>query len=254
MSFKFQTAVQVENIADEQNDAAFEVIMPEMDLYKLFPKTSNTTTTENKTDVNASDKTENSDSKPKTKYWSPIVEEISFTPRSFKTTTGRIRSQWLNFVADLENMQNARITMFCSQNMLTEYYLLAWNNLIYNQEGEYFNGVNYYKRDIEVYLHGSAISSLTSVVVNDDHTMATARFTLKGAFPIKQDSFKLKYSKDPKRLTISADFVYDRLVPDEKLAKSAIWSETISTLGLSNLSDWIFGGNGTNKYNISDNY
>lgn len=218
MSMRFQTAFQVENLPDEQNNAAFEVIMPTLKLY--------------------GDRT-----------YCPVVLEIEFTPRAFKTETRRVRTGWLNFAVDLENMSTAGLTFYCSQNMLTQYYLDTWSNLIFNKDGEYFNGMSNYKKDIEVYFYGAGNIGVSEV-------SAFAHFTLKGAFPIKQRSYSMAYSKDPKRLTISADFAYDRLYIDPKYANEGIWLELITTAGMSAIDRGItmLSRDDKDTYDLNDLY
>lgn len=218
MSMRFQTAFQVENLPDEQNNAAFEVIMPTLKLY--------------------GDRT-----------YCPVVLEIEFTPRAFKTETRRVRTGWLNFAVDLENMSTAGLTFYCSQNMLTQYYLDTWSNLIFNKDGEYFNGMSNYKKDIEVYFYGAGNIGVSEV-------SASAHFTLKGAFPIKQRSYSMAYSKDPKRLTISADFAYDRLYIDPKYANKGIWLELLTTAGMSAIDRGItmLSRDDQDTYDLNDLY
>ena len=218
MSMRFQTAFQVENLPDEQNNAAFEVIMPTLKLY--------------------GDRT-----------YCPVVLEIEFAPRAFKTETRRVRTGWLNFAVDLENMSTAGLTFYCSQNMLTQYYLDTWSNLIFNKDGEYFNGMSNYKKDIEVYFYGAGNIGVSEV-------SASAHFTLKGAFPIKQRSYSMAYSKDPKRLTISADFAYDRLYIDPKYANKGIWLELLTTAGMSAIDRGISSLSRDDKevYDLNDLY
>ena len=223
MTMRFQTAFQVENLPDEQNNAAFEVIMPTLKLYS------------DKRSFIPMD-------------YCPVVLEIEFTPRAFKTETRRVRTGWLNFAVDLENMSTAGLTFYCSQNMLTQYYLDTWSNLIFNKDGEYFNGMSNYKKDIEVYFYGAGNLGVSEV-------SASAHFTLKGAFPVKQRSYSMAYSKDPKRLTISADFAYDRLYIDPKYAKKGITAELITSGGMSAISS-LLNSNSVNEtvYDLNDLY
>lgn len=223
MTLRFQTAVQVENLPDEQINSAFEVVMPSLDILPSDEK------------VDVSDRS----------LYTPIVEEITFNLPGFKKESRRIRTGWLNFVTDVNNVQDANITMFCSQNMLTQYYMDAWYNLIYNKDGEYFNNVNDYKKNIEVYFYGGASSSIINGISNlisgGDTSTAVAHFTLSGAFPISQSSYSLKYSDDPTRLTITATFAYDKLVPDLRMASSGIMTELLQTGGMSMLDSFLTG-------------
>lgn len=230
MSLRLQTAFQVQNLPDEQNNAAFEVIMPEIDLKYGLGKEDNNSTTSSESSSwvgSAIDKLKSVATgigSFMSKY-TPIVEEINFTPRSFKVENRRVRTGWINFATDLENMQQAEFTFFCSNGMLTQYYLDAWNRMIFNPNYEYFNPVSFYKKDIHVYFNG-----LGSIGVSE--VSSSAHFTMKGAFPVKQGSYKLAYSKEPERLRLSCTFVYDRLVPDESLATKAIVSELVTSGGV----------------------
>ncbi len=255
MSLRLQTAFQIENLPDEQNNNSFEVLLPTLDIINTK---ANDTKTSGATETKPTfwEKVGNglaTVAKNVAGYkYSPIVEEITFTPRAFKTETRRIRTNWINFAVDLENMEQVSITMFCSQNMLTQYYLNAWQDLIYDKEGEYFKPLANYKKDIEVYFYGSSLTSLTSAASSmlgsgDTSSGASAHFTLKGAFPVKQGTYTLQYSNDPKRLTITATFVYDKIVFDEELAGSMILAETISTGGMKVLDNLLSASSWTSN-------
>jgi hypothetical protein len=221
MSFRFQTAFQVENLPDEQNDNSFEVLLPQLDLFQtgkssggFFSGLIGSFTGEGPC------------------LYRPIVEGISFQPQAIKTEARRIRNYYINIPVDFDNMKTVDITLFCSQSMLSQYYLDAWQNLIFNKQGEYFNPVSKYKKDIEIYFYGAGNIGVSEV-------SAVAHFTMKGAFPISQSDYKLSYTDNPKRLTLLATFAYDRLVPDLKLAKKGFLLETLSSGGMTVLDGLI---------------
>lgn len=225
MSLRLQTAFQIQNLPDEQNDNSFEVILPQLDLFAK-PKSN-----ESKGFLSRTWGAITGDGPC---YYRPIVEEITFTPQSIKSEGRRVRNYWINVPGSMENMKAVKMTLFCSQSMLTQYYLDAWKNLIYNKHGEYFNSMSEYKKDIEIYFYGAGNIGVSEV-------SAVAHFTMKGAFPVSQDTYKLQYSDNPKRLTLGVSFVYDRLVADEKLAHKGYLLETLSTGGLSVLDNFING-------------
>lgn len=230
MTMRFQTAFQVQNLPDEQNDNSFEIILPRLDLSECFDP-AYTETASYVEDTNTFI-TRVQGSSGAAYMYTPIVEKIEFTPQGFKTEKRRIRSQYINFVVDLEEMHTATMTLFCSQNMLTQYYLEAWKNKIYNKAGEYFNPVTYYKKDIEIYFYGAGNLGVSEV-------SAAAHFTMKGAFPISQGKYHLEYSDKPKRLVVDVTFAFDKLVTDTTLAKKGVWTEGLSTLGMSQLDNFM---------------
>ena len=215
MSLRFQSQLQVNALPDEQIESNFEVVMPKLSL----------TDDSRNIPVSAGNKSWFSSILSTlggtfTDY-TPIVEEITFTPKSFKTETRRVRTGWLNVANDIENYGDVNITFFCSAGMLIQYYLDAWRRLIFNNDGEYYNPMQVYKRNIEVYFFGPG--NIGAV------TPKAAHFTLKGCFPYSQDSYKLAYKDNPQRLRISTKFKVDKIVTDESVATSSIISETVTS-------------------------
>lgn len=207
MSLRFQSQLQIDSIPDSQLENQFEVIMPTLSL--LADKSSNWTSISgilNKTGLSD---------------YTPIVEEITFGVKNFTTDTRRVRTGWCNVPADIENYRDVVITFYCSSGMLIQYYLAAWKNLIFNSDGEYYNPMKVYKKNIEVYFYGAG--NLGAIVPEAAH------YTLKGCFPYSQEVYKLSYSNEPQRLRVTQSFKVDAIVADSNNAKSSIISETITS-------------------------
>ena len=226
MSLRFASQLAIDNLPDEQFTDQFEVIMPELSLDGNEDKRFLSTLTGMK--------------------YRPIVEEISFGLMNFSTDTRRVRTGWYNVPKDIEGYHDVKLTLFCSSNMITQYYLEAWKNLIFNKQGEYYySGMNY-KKNIEVFMYGSGGGTIGSLVPN-------FHYTLKGCFPYSQEDFKLEYTDSPQRFRIPVSFKVDAVVKDERSAKSAIISELVSSpsaiLGnaLSSLSS-------SSNYSLTDTY
>ena len=214
MSLRFASQLNIDALPAEALNSDFEVIMPTLNVILNSNGGSNK-------NEGALTKVKNALFGNSVSYnYTPIVEEIQFKPRSFKVETRRIRTQWINVPSDLENLGKVQIIMFCSNGMLTQYYLDAWRNLIFDKNGEYYNPMDVYKKNIEVYFYGAA--SVGSFI-------PVAHFTLKGCFPITQSEFNMKYSNQPDRLRISADFSVDRIVTDMSMAKAAAIRELITS-------------------------
>ena len=218
MSLRFTSQLQIDNLADEQTEDQFEVIMPELD---LNPQ------------INDDDPRKEV---AKKSIWlgkfgstligmrySPIVEEIIFGPRKFVTDTRRVRTGWYNVPKDIDNYSDVQITMFCPNTMETQYYLEAWKSLIFNDEGEYYRSGPVYKKNIEVYIYGPGGSGISSSL------MPSLHYTLQGCFPYLQTDYKLQYSNDPKRLRISAMFKVDKVVLDKTSSLARGLSKLISS-------------------------
>lgn len=208
MSLRFQSALNIENLPDEQIDNQFEVIMPTLNLEHRH-EGSGWFTKLTSAVINSINE------------YTPIVEEIVFGVKNFKTNTRRVRTGWCNVPEDIQNYQDVSITMFCSAGMLTQYYLAAWKALIFNEEGEYYNPMQDYKKNIEVYFFGPG--NIGTVVP------PIAHFTLKGCFPYTQDPFKLSYKDNPQRLRITANFKVDKIVVDNSLKSSSIKQELLTS-------------------------
>lgn len=227
MSLRFASQLQVDNLPDEQTNDQFEVIMPKLALRENGERSFLSSITGME--------------------YSPIVEEITFNPKTFKTDTRRVRTGWFNVPSDIENYKDVSITMFCPNSMLTQYYLEAWRNLIYNKEGEYYNPSSTYKKNIEVYIYGAGGSGIVGELSYSMH------YTLKGCFPYQQSDFKLAYTDSPKRLTITANFKVDAVVVDSSTLQRAIITNTISN-PTSILDNVVSGLNDASAYSLVDTY
>jgi len=208
---RFQTSMQVAAIADEQIDNQFEVVMPNLSLY------GNGATNRDWTSLMGI-----ANNLGLTSY-TPIVEQITFGVRNYKTNTRRVRTGWCNVPEDIENYHDVVITMFCSAGMLTQYYLNAWRRLMFDDDGEYYNPMYVYKKNIHVYIYGPGNVGISTAGTTAMH------LTLKGCFPYKQDDYKLQYSENPKRLTITANFKVDKIVADSSYKTAALAAETITS-------------------------
>lgn len=212
---RFQSALQVDYLSDCATDDRFEVIMPKLDLinYARNRCTSNASligTLLCKID----------DIISLTSY-QPIVEEISFKPLAFKSETRRVRTGYYNVACDIEPYGDVSVTMFCDANMLSQYYLSAWRAMMFNAAGEFFYSGTTYKKNIDVYIYGpGGIQS---------EAMATCHFILQGCYPSSQENYKLKYSMNPKRLTLTQTFKVDKIVFDDVNAMSSIIQNTITS-------------------------
>lgn len=235
---RFQSQLQVSAIADEAIDNAFEVVLPTLSLIS-----SNQTVDENSwTSLMGI-----ANNLGITSY-TPIVENISFGVRNFKTTTRRVRTGWCNVPEDIENYHDVAITMFCSTGMLTQYYLNAWRRLIFNDAGEYYNPMSVYKKNIEVYFYGPG-----NIGITGPGTCA-AHYTLKGCFPYGQEDYKLQYSENPKRVTITAKFKIDKIVADGSYKVAAMAAEMITspTSIVDKATSALFSSD--NNYSVLDTY
>jgi len=217
---RFTSALQVAAIPDEQLEDRFEVIMPTLDIgvagKELIPTETGESLVGN--------------------YWNkmtgssycPIVEEIVFGTMNFKTDTRRVRTGWYNLPTDIENYKEVSITMFCSVGMLTQYYLETWKRLIFDPYGEYYNPGSVYKKNIEVYFEGIASAPSFDLMAGGDaaHSM---HITLAGCFPSMQDSYKLSYSADPKRMRLTQKFKVDKVIIDTSKAYYAVGMDNVAT-------------------------
>lgn len=232
MSLAFASQLQVDNLPDEQLNDQFEVIMPSLYL-------------------DGSDKKERGffgkvfASASGLKY-SPVVEEITFNSKTFKTDTRRVRTGWFNVPSDIENYKDVSITMFCPNSMLTQYYLEAWRNMIYNKEGEYYYPASNYKKNIEIYIYGAGGSTMSGLTYS-------MHYTLKGCFPYQQSDFKFVYSDNPKRLTITANFKVDAVVVDSSSLTRSLITNAI-TNPTSILDNVISGISNSSAYTLEDTY
>lgn len=239
---RFQSQVQVSAIADEAVDNQFEVIMPTFDISDF---------SRNNCSCRCNVFTDALRSLGVTSY-TPIVEQISFTPQTLKVAQRRVRTGWINLAEDLNAYGDVSITMFCSAGMLTQYYMEAWRSVVYNEEGEFFYPASNYKKNIEIYIYGPGNLALEDV-------SAVAHFTLKGCFPHSQETLKFKYSNNPKRITITASFKVDKIVFDEGKANSSITQE-LATSPMSLLDNAVNRAVSTinptvyNPYSLSDTY
>ena len=215
MSFRFQSHLFVDNLPDEAISTGWEVIMPTLPLNPVsdnsFQKKGNFFT----------NTLNNISSTLGLQTYTPIVEEVSFGVRNFKTNTRRIRTGWLNVPEDIENYDDIALTFFCSSGMLTQYYLESWKKLIFNDNGEYYNSIRDYKKNIEIFFFGPGNLGVGMT--------PAAHITLLGCFPYKQELYRLTYDRDPERIRIKQNFKVDKVVVDTTIASKAIMAETISS-------------------------
>ncbi len=214
MSLRFQSQLMIDNLPDEQLNDQFEVIMPELPLILPEGDATKASTLGKFTGMLGFGKQVN---------YRPIVEEITFGTMNFSTDTRRVRTGWLNVPSDIENWHDVAITMFCPASMATHMYLNTWKRMIFNRDGEYYNSMSVYKKNITVLVYGPA-KSIGSVF-----NAGTMQFTLKGCFPKTQEDFKFEYSDDPKRFRVLAHFSVDKVEYDEDLSRSAIIAESITS-------------------------
>ena len=214
MSLRFQSQLMIDNLPDEQLNDQFEVIMPELPLILPEGDTTKASTLGKFTGMFGFGQQVN---------YRPIVEEITFGTMNFSTDTRRVRTGWLNVPSDIENWHDVAITMFCPASMATHMYLNTWKRMIFNRDGEYYNSMSVYKKNITVLVYGPA-KSIGSVF-----NAGTMQFTLKGCFPKTQEDFKFEYSDDPKRFRVLAHFSVDKVEYDEDLSKNAIITESITS-------------------------
>ena len=212
MSLRFRSQLSVDMMPDEQIDNRWEVIMPKMNLPTHLIDYP---------------------------YY-PTVESIHFAPLGFKNSTNvRAVTSYYNVPVDKEDAKEANITMFCDSGMLVQYYIAEWKKLIFNQVHEFYYYPWQYKKDIIVLFYGAGSAA------------PTARFVLKGCYPITQSDYELKYSRDPQRLKITQKFNVDRVVQDEKYATASIISMfatsnplgLLADYGLSTATDALMGDN-----------
>ena len=215
MSFRFQSQLFVDNLPDEAISTGWEVVMPTL---PLNPVTNNSSKKKGNLLTRAISKV---GSALGLQTYTPIVEEVSFGVRNFTTTTRRIRTGWLNVPEDVENYRDVALTFFCSSGMLTQYYLESWKKLIFNEDGEYYNSIRDYKKNIEVFFFGPG--NLGAGMT------PAAHISLLGCFPYSQESYRLSYDRDPERIRIKQNFKVDKVVVDTALANKAIAAETISS-------------------------
>ena len=242
---RFQSALQVDYIADCATNDRFEVIMPQLNLinYSSNRATCNCTCS----------------SLSLGKLWNkfanvvglgtyqPIVEEITFKPLAFKSETRRVRTGYYNVPSDIEQYGDVTITMFCDANMLTQYYLAAWRAMMFNGDGEFYYSGSLYKKNIDVYIYGPG-----NVQAEE---LATCHFILMGCYPSNQENFRFEYSMQPKRLTITQTFKVDKVVFDSSKAYSSI-IESVAT-SPSSLVDTAITNlltNGGTAYSINNVY
>lgn len=217
--FRFQSALQVDYIADCATDDRFEVIMPKLDLvnYENNRKSCNCGCSA----LSLGSFWDKFSSVAGLNSYQPIVEEINFKPLAFKSETRRVRTGFYNLASDIEPYGDVVITMFCDNSMLTQYYLEAWRATIFNFNGEFYYPGTLYKKNIEVYVYGPG--NLQS------ENLAVCHFTLKGCYPSSQESFKFKYSMTPNRLVITQNFKVDRITFDETIAYSSIIQNNVTS-------------------------
>jgi len=230
---RFTSALQVQALPDEQLDDRFEVIMPSLNInnYQDLDKDAGATST---TTEKKSIWSEGLEKLTSSDTWSnftgikytPIVEEIVFGTMNFKTDTRRIRTGWYNIPTDIENYKEVSITMFCSAGMLTQYYLETWKRMVFNPYGEYYNPGSFYKKNIEIFFEGLASAPSFDLIGGGDTWQHSMHVTLVGCFPSMQDSYKLSYSADPKRLRLTQKFKVDKVLFDMTKGKIQVAART----------------------------
>lgn len=196
----------VEALPDEMIDSTWEVLMPKLNIVDPYAGENSGILGYIGNAVNT---------------YQPIVEAINFGVTNFKTNTRRVRTGWCNVPEDIQNYQMVNITMFCSANMLTQYYLAAWKRLVYDADGEYYNPMSIYKKNIEVYMYG-----LGNIGIEG---LASIHFTLQGCFPTNQEAYKLEYKSEPQRFRVSQNFAVDKVVFDSSVAQQAIITELVTS-------------------------
>lgn len=210
MTLRLQSQLTIDSISDPQTEAGFEVVMPTLKIGSVSKST--------KADSTSLD-FGNIISELTGRDYTPIVEEIKFGTMSFGSTPRRVRTGWLNVPDDIQNYQDVSITMYCSNGMLTQYYLESWKRLVFNPNGEYYNQANVYKRNIEIYFYGTGN-------INAGMPVA-AHYTLVGCFPTQQQAYTLKYSGAPQRLRLTQTFKMDKILFDMSCAKSSMIEEIV---------------------------
>lgn len=192
MGYRFQHQLQVDNIADPMLDNAWEVIMPSVDLtamlqsdsFDLGPLTF-------------------SYGFPGAEAYSPVVEQIVFAPAGYKNTQDiRAITNFYNVPEDREDAKEAMLTFYCDTSMLPQYYIAAWKACMFDYENEFYYMPHQYKKDIVVLFYGT------------NSSVATAKYTLKGCYPLLQSDFELSYTRTPKRMRLTHKFNVDRVVID----------------------------------------
>lgn len=233
---RFQNQLEINALPDDAIDSAWECIMPKIDIANPYSAVSD----------NASLLTKFTSGL--TSY-QPIVESVSFGVTNFKADTRRVRTMWCNVPSDIENYHDVNITMFCSANMLTQYYLSAWRQLVYNSEGEFYNPMSIYKKNIEIYLYGPG-----NINLGVEGITASAHFTLQGCFPVNQQNYQLEYRENPQRLRITATFKVDKVVYDGGSANRAMITELVtSPTSIVDKAITTFT-NSSSNYNVLDVY
>lgn len=260
---RFTSALQVQALPDEQLDDRFEVIMPTLTLnnYQDIDEDAGATSTNNE---KKSIWEKGLDTLTSSTVWSsitgttytPIVEEIVFGTMNFKTDTRRIRTGWYNIPSDIENYKEVSITMFCSVGMLTQYYLETWKRMIFNPYGEYYNPGSFYKKNIEIYFEGVASVPSFDLINGGSGITHTMHVTLVGCFPSIQDSYKLSYSADPKRMRITQKFKVDKVLFDMSKVLNGAMNDLIGSSGSSAIDSAtsVLTNAAVSKYDIQEVY
>ena len=255
MSMRFSSQLFIDNLPDEQRNDRFEVIMPNM---RDLTIDANFTQTGRK--ENAAENRMNVIQESLPSY-DPIVEEITFSVRSFMTETRRLRTGWLNLVKDIDNLHEVNITFFCSQDMMIQRYLDTWKKLIFNEEGEFYYSSQRYKKNIVVLIYGpnSAMDMIpgSELLRSAGNSWYFTKYTLCGCFPKSQDTYKLEYTDDPKRLKMMATFCVDKVICDYDKSGQGPIATVLSnpTALVGKALSGIFGSRTSESaYSMSDTY
>lgn len=239
MGLRFQSALNIDCLPDEQIDNQWECIMPTLNIADF----SKNNVGENEGWFNKFTSLVGLDT------YQPIVEEIALPFRNFEAEARRIRTGWLNLPKDIANYDTINITMFCSSGMLTQYYIEAWKAMVFNQEGEFYYSMCNYKYNIEVYFYGPGnIGSVLSPVLH---------VTLIGCFPTMETAIPLKYKDAPDRIRLTQSFKCDKIKVEHELVNSSIIKETTTSpysmldKAITKLSKDDYS---VSKYNIDETY
>lgn len=173
MSTKFRSQLSVDNIQDPFISNLWEVLLPELYISHFVPGNDS---------------------------YAPIVEEITFAPLGFDHSQDiRAITTYYSVPVDKQDAKEANITMYCENDMKAQYYIKAWQEMMFNQQHEFYYEPWQYKRDIIINMYSPAEST------------PVLQYFLKGCFPLLQNDISLKYSKQPGRLTITQKFNVDRV-------------------------------------------
>lgn len=222
--YRFQHQLQVDNISDPMLNNAWEVVMPPIDL---------TATALGGTDGHSVNYINGA------RNYTPIVEQIVFAPAGYKNSQDiRAITNYYNIPEDREDAKEATLTFFCDTSMLPQYYIQAWKRQMFDYENEFYYMPHQYKKDIVVVFFGAHDS------------IPTAKYTLKGCYPLMQSDFELSYTRTPKRMRITQKFNVDRVTIDANILQRGLVHGQL-TSPLRNAANTYIGGGTTDKDALS---